>query len=509
MRVARPSGLSDRLPDEARALQACQRTLQRTLTSFGYGLVDTPALEYVELFLAKAGQRPGLRLFTLEQGRRRLCLRPEFTVSVARLFVEKMQGWPRPIRLQYAGPVFRLETPQRGRSRQFTMMGGEMLGGDGPSADAEAIALACVALSRAGVQGYRVSLGHVGIVQELLGRMDLSQRGQQFVLRHLESLRKPHHGRSHVEKLLGSLYGEGAAEAAASAALQGANGAATDTVTALLTAQGGFLGTRSAEEIAERLTAKRQTRRDLQRIRRALDAVEELHRLTGPVQEALPAARAYLAAQGWHSDGLAELEACVALAQAYDLPAEALWLDLGMGRGLHYYTGIVFEIHSLDELEPDAQLCGGGRYDHLLSELGSAQAVPAVGFAIGLERVLDCLPRPAEPPEAQPPADLLVAPVEASDAPYAIAVAQRLRAAGWQAELQVKEGVGLGQSLRLADRRGIPWVVIAGGDERARQAVLLRHLPSRTQQSVSLACLEEALAAASPSGERSEGYGQP
>ncbi|MGC8839776.1 MAG: ATP phosphoribosyltransferase regulatory subunit, partial [Anaerolineae bacterium] len=423
MKAERPPGLDDRLPGEVRTLRLCRERLQRAMTSFGYQEVDPPVLEYVDLFLAKAGPAPGVRLYTLEQGGRRLCLRPEFTASIGRLFVEHLQEWPKPVRLQFAGPVFRLETPQRGRSRQFTLVGAELLGAEGPSADAEVLALACIALEGAGVRQYRVEVGHVGLVQALLQGVGLSPKGQQFVLRHMESLRKPHLGRAHVDRLLEALYpqeaGGGMPEASPAD-----NGALSDALARSLVAQGGFLGSRTAGEIAERLVERRRVARERDRIRQALDLVEALGRLAGPALEALPRLKERL--QGWDAAlrTLSDLETTLDLLGAYGIPQDRVHLDLGMGRGVRYYTGLVFEVHAPGPSRADSQLCGGGRYDDLLRELGSRQAVPAAGFACGLERVAMAVEGAAMPSLAP---NILVIPAEADDAPYAIQVAQALR----------------------------------------------------------------------------------
>ncbi len=424
MRAERPPGLNDHLPAQARALRLCQERLQRVMASFGYREVDTPVLEYVDLFLAKAGPAPGMRLYTLEQGGRRLCLRPEFTASIGRLFVEHLQDWPKPVRLQFAGPVFRLETPQRGRSRQFTLVGAELLGAEGPSADAEVLALACLALEEAGVREYRVEVGHVGLIQGLLQGLGLSPKGQQFVLRHMESLRKPHLGRTHVERLLDLLYPQAGSHTSAEIPEGLDNGALRDALARTLISQGGFLGSRTPKEVASRLVEKRRVARERDRIRAALDLVEDLGRLAGPAPEALPRLRERLQDQDAALDTLSDLQATLHLLGAYGIRQDQVHLDLGMGRGVRYYTGLVFEVHAPGPPRADSQLCGGGRYDDLLRELGSRQAVPAAGFAFGLERVAALQEEAAGPPPAP---DILVIPVEADDTPYAIQVAQALR----------------------------------------------------------------------------------
>ena len=68
------------------------------------------------------------------------------------------------------------------------------------------------------------------------------------------------------------------------------------------------------------------------------------------------------------------------------LDPAGVWLRPRMGRGIHYYTGFVFEIHDSSG-STESQLCGGGRYDDLVESVGGTDPVPAVGFSLGLERV--------------------------------------------------------------------------------------------------------------------------
>jgi histidyl-tRNA synthetase len=505
MKITSPTGLNDLLPGQAEALQACQQEVQECLRSFGYQTVETPALEFLDLFLAKAGQLPGVRLFTLDQGGRRLCLRPEFTASLGRLFVEKMQQWPQPIRLQVSGPVFRLESPQRGRSRQFTMAGVELIGAGGALADAETIAVAGAALRAISDRPYRIIVGHVGLVRDILENLNLSPRGAQFVLRHMESLRKPSQGRDHVNRTIDRLYPPtGEEEPPSEEPPNPRSGHVTDAVSDMLSSQDGFLGSRTADEIARRLADKLQTSSERDGIHSALDAIEALHSLAGPAKTALRKARAYLQERGWSDTSLASLEATLDLVAAHGIPEESLWLDLGMGRGLHYYTGMVFEIHRIDEQRGDSQLCGGGRYDNLLQDLGSRQEVPAVGFALGLERALDWrIDGMADEKDQTREADVLVAPVEPDDTIYAISAAQRLRQeTGLRVELQLKEALSLGQCLSQADRRGIPVVVIVGATERQGNQAILRHMASRAQESIALDGLAGAVVQAVNNEER-------
>src|SRR5215831_3502340 len=144
--IGRPPGFYDRIAPEAAEAAAVTSELQRTMSRFGYMLVETPLVEHADLFLTKSGDEAINRLFSFELYGRQLCLRPEFTASAARLYVERFQHEPKPIRWQVDGPVFRYESPQRSHSRQFTMLGVELIGPSGLAGDAETMGLAAQGL---------------------------------------------------------------------------------------------------------------------------------------------------------------------------------------------------------------------------------------------------------------------------------------------------------------------------------------------------------------------------
>src|SRR5207244_6228606 len=93
-----------------------------------------------------------------------------------------------PLRLHYAGPSFRYERPSRGRSRQFTQVGIELIGGAGPAADAEVLHLACAGLESVGIKRYRLVIGHLGAALQLLSQLGMSDHAQGLVLDQMEPI---------------------------------------------------------------------------------------------------------------------------------------------------------------------------------------------------------------------------------------------------------------------------------------------------------------------------------
>ncbi len=165
-------------------------------------------------------------------------------------------------------------------------------------------------------------------------------------------------------------------------------------------------------------------------------------------------------------------------------------VDAGIVRGLDYYTRTVFEIH-YPALGARSALCGGGRYDHLLRDLGGPD-LGAVGFAIGFTPTLIVLEELGLTGELD--GDVCEAYVVAADAPgrrAALAIAEELRAAGIGAEFDL-EDKGMKAQMRAASQPGRSLAVLVGEDELARGAVTLKDLEQRQQREVPRAELVSA-----------------
>ena len=139
-------------------------------------------------------------------------------------------------------------------------------------------------------------------------------------------------------------------------------------------------------------------------------------------------------------------------------------------RGLDYYSHTAFEITS-SQLGAQATVCGGGRYDGLVEQLGGS-ATAAVGWALGMERLVLLLAQAAAVPPA--PDLYLVNRGEAASA-QALVLARNLRRAGFAVELDAS-GSAFGKQFRRADRSGAPWAVVLGDGELERGVLQLKPL---------------------------------
>jgi len=323
-----PRGTRDLLPDEVAVKRQMEDKAGKLFRSYGYEEVITPTVEFLEVVETGTGGsiREELFLFMDREGGI-LSLRPEMTVSIARLAATHLQDAGFPQRLFYMTNVFRHVQPHLAQYREFWQTGIELLGAPGVYADAEVISIAINTLQAIGLDNFKVSLNHIGIVNGLLDAAGLNPEEKETMRRLIE------------EKDLVEL----------SALLEQASidEALKEALASLPVLHGGL-------EVLQRLP-------QLERNATAAQAAQDLIKVYDLLK----------------ISGL----------------SDHVVVDMGVLRGLDYYTGMVFEGYS-----PDLGygLLGGGRYDNLMGKFGFP--LPATGFAMGLDRLALVLKqREAEP----------------------------------------------------------------------------------------------------------------
>src|SRR5581483_5912988 len=193
-RIERLRGMHDLLPEGFQQQQQIIERLRGLFSQAGYAPVDVPVLERSDLFLSSFRQELWQSLYTFHLHKRDHCLGPEYTDSICRLYLDQYQKQPLPLRFQYAGPVFRYETPGRGRYRQHTQLGVELFGGQQVYADAEILQLACATLHELGVGGYRLELGHIGVAGSFIKRLQLDEQAAHLLLGLMEQVSRSEEG---------------------------------------------------------------------------------------------------------------------------------------------------------------------------------------------------------------------------------------------------------------------------------------------------------------------------
>ena len=473
------AGTHDLLGNEIAVRFTVQRRLQDLLFSHGYAPIDVPVLEQTDLYLRKLGSQVASRMFNLtDQRGARLSMRPEFTGSVIRTYLNYKDNLTCPVRWQYCGPVFRDHEQYAGEPRQFTQLGVELIGTASPRADAELLALACRGSQALGLSSLRLVIGHAGLVPRLLEGMQISERARLYLGAHLELARDGADGLDRLRQGLQEVLVLPAEQLAERPTPR--NGLATEEASNLA---GWFLregtsrhtGRRTPEEIVRRFRDKLEGADDPKHLERALALAADLAKVTAPPEEALQRGREIAQRYGLDPGPLEELRDALDLLAAYDLQGVVVEVDLGLTRALGYYTGLVFELvtggHS-------TAVCGGGRYDGLIRALGGGQDAPALGFAYTLERLMDALPAQSDASDGA--AKVLVLPAEDAAFPHAVRYADALRAKGEIAVVDTHSGTGEDARSR-AETLGYTRMVVARTDgvEAIDLMVRAAHAPDR------------------------------
>lgn len=349
----------------------------------GYARAEPPILQPAEPFLDLSGEDIRRRMYlTSDPDGRELCLRPDLTIPVARDYLASAAAGSAAA-FCYLGPVFR---HREDAPNEFLQAGIESFGRrDSAAADAEVLALALETTAHYGLAAPEIRLGDVGLFAALLGAIDLPAAWKRRLVKDFNRAET-------LDEDLDRLVLDAAAHpeyqgvlaALAGADRQGARALVADLLSiAGITAVGG----RSVAEIAERFLDQAALGNGSRLPQEARELIRRFLGVTGEPDEAAATLRRLAA------DAAIDMEAAIDLFETRAGFLAARGLDVGAirfstryGRSLDYYTGLVFELH--DPGRPgEPHLVAGGRYDGMLSRLGSPAPIPAVGFAAWIERL--------------------------------------------------------------------------------------------------------------------------
>jgi histidyl-tRNA synthetase len=437
------------LPREQIAFQRMLDAIRSTFERFGFLPVETPVMELSDVLLTKSGGETERQVYFVQStgalgkseggqgsGLPELALRFDLTVPLARYVAEHEHELAFPFRRYQMQRVYRGERAQRGRFREFYQCDIDVVGKDSLSIryDAEIPAVIAAVFEQLAIGDFTIQLNHRKLLRGWFEGLGIGEGERQIaVLRELDKLDK---------------RGE-------------------DAVRATLVGESFNL----ADDVAERLLAFSRIRaRGHDAAQSALDALGE----GTPLFE----------------EGRQELRQVFAQLRALGVADTRYALNLSIARGLDYYTGIVYET-TLDAHPQIGSICSGGRYDNLASHYTKSK-LPGVGISIGLTRLFFQLREAGIVAAADSSVDVLVALMDEAGLASALALSQQLRAAGLNVETQL-DARKLARQMQYADRSGIRFVAMRGGDEAARGVVAVKDLRRGEQFEVAEAGFAAAL----------------
>jgi ATP phosphoribosyltransferase regulatory subunit len=350
----------------------------------GYRFVAPAILQPAEPFLDLSGEDIRRRMYlTTDRDGRELCLRPDLTIPVSRDYLgSALAGVPQGF--CYLGPVFR----NRGAaSPEFLQAGIESFGRpDKAAADAEMLALGLEAVTHYGVPAPTIRVGDVALFAALVDALDLAPAWKRRLVKDFN--RKSSLAHDLDELSLTSAAPRPEYQGVLSALAGSDPKAARALVADLLSIAGiSAVGGRSVGEIAERFLeqAALGAGNTLPSETRAL--IEKFLSINGDPDEAAGELRT-LAADSKIALGpaLDLFESRTGFLAARGVDLSRIQFSTAFGRGFDYYTGFVFELHD-PAGRASGPLIAGGRYDGLLTRLGAKSPIPAVGFAVWVERL--------------------------------------------------------------------------------------------------------------------------
>jgi len=420
------------LPRDQIAFQRMLDTIRLTFERFGFLPVETPVMELSEVLLTKSGGETERQVYFVQStgalaksadeagsdALPELALRFDLTVPLARYVAEHEHDLAFPFRRYQMQRVYRGERAQRGRFREFYQCDIDVVGKDVLSIrhDAEIPAVISAVFEALAIGDFTIQFNHRKLLRGYFEGLGIEGEQQVAVLREIDKLDK--RGQDAVRS---TLAGEG-------------HGLAVDVI--------------------DKLMAFSQVRS--QGHAHALECLDALETGTSLFEE-----------------GREELREVLQRLRAMGVPESRYALNLSIARGLDYYTGLVYET-TLDAHPQIGSICSGGRYDNLASHYTKSK-LPGVGISIGLTRLFWQLREAGVIETAESSVDVLLTLLDDDALDHALALSQQLRAAGLNVETQL-ETRKLAKQLQYADRAGIRFVVIRGGDETAKGVVAVKDL---------------------------------
>ena len=450
MKPSIPKGTRDFGQEEMAARNYIFDTIRSVYRTYGYVQIETPAMENLSTLLGKYGDEGDKLLFrilnsgdafsgvdfeecrnedgTLNSNRvsMKVCekgLRYDLTVPFARYVVQHQNEIAFPFRRFQIQPVWRADRPQKGRYREFYQCDADVIGSKSQLNELELVQIVDRVFTKFGI--------NVAI-------------------------------KINNRKVLTGL-----------AEIAGFPDKVTDITVAI----------DKLDKIG--LEAVEAEMRESGRTDQAVAVIEPVLLLEGTTAEKIETMRGLM--QGKSASGIVSETGLLGLDELTELfgfidaagVGQKVEMDLSLARGLNYYTGAIFEVKALDYAI--GSICGGGRYDNLTGIFG-LPGMSGVGISFGADRIYDVLKGLDKfPKDITGSATVLFANMDSEALAYIIPVVKSLREAGVSCEIYPDKSK-LKKQFDYADKKGIPFVSINGGDEAASGNVNLKNLSSGEQK---------------------------
>jgi len=420
------------LPQEQLQFNALLELVRRNFERYGFLPIETPSAERIEVLTSKGGAEKEIYALSRlaadedDEAAAKGALRFDLTVPLARYVAMRERELAFPFRRYQIQRVWRGENPQvkRGRFREFYQCDIDVIGRETLSylAEAEIPSVIYSVFREMGIGAFRIRINNRKVLKGILQHFAVGEDSAAAVLRALDKIEK-----------------EGEAAVLAELERNGISAAA-------------------AGELYKIIATRRQT------------------------NEALALLKDLAYSNETYVQGVGELGKIVEAIRQFGVPDEAFAIDLGVVRGLDYYTGTIYETTLLEH--PDiGSICSGGRYDDLASYFTNTR-LPGVGISIGLSRLFARLKEAnLLQPLARTPAEVLVTTLDPASLERYLRIAAELRSQDVNTEVYL-ERAKIGKQFEYANRKGFRVAITAGLDEFARGTVKVKDLARQSESDV-------------------------
>lgn len=417
MALRTPIGTRDFLPEEMIVREYVIGAIRRVFEEYGYDPMETPVIEFGEVLKGKYGEEERLIYEFKDRGGRDLALRYDLTVPLSRVMASNPH-LPKPFKRYQISRVWRYDNPQKGRYREFWQCDVDIVGSKSMLADAELIMLAVDVFSTLGFKDFRIRINNRKILDAMCDFAGINENRRIEVLRNLDK----------ADKIGVEGFARNMKE----------SGFPSDSIQKIL----------------------------------------ELVRIEGNPSQVLDSVAENVRGYASGAEGVEELRELIGILADLGVDEKTYAVDLGLSRGLDYYTGPIYEIVVT---EPKiGSLSGGGRYDDLIGSLGGV-SVEATGISFGLERIIDVMKELKMVSLPRTKTMVLVSAVDDKTSLQALKIAQELRRSGLHVRTDLIGERKIARQLKYADSLGIPYVVIVGPAELGRGVLKLRSMEKREE----------------------------
>lgn len=421
-----PAGFMELLPGDQIQFNKMLEIIGGVYERFGFTPLDTPAMEHLEVLLAKSGGETDKQVYRIvKKGKsnNEYCLHTDLTIPLARYVAMNQNDLTFPFKRYQMQKVWRGERPQRGRFREFYQCDIDVVGTSNPIVDAEIPSVIYSVFKELGFDRFTIRINNRKVLNGFLASLNLLEQSKD-VLSAIDKLEKL--GKETVES-----------------ELQACN-IPPDKIDKIFQ----FVAIKGAtEEIISQLEA--------------LGIEDEVF-----VQ------------------GLSNLSLVARYMEKLGIPTSNYKIDLSIARGLDYYTGTVYETQ-LDDYPQIGSVCSGGRYDDLAGYYTDTE-LPGVGISIGLTRLFYQFKAAGLIPTGpSTPADAIVIPNDENCIDWAIEVTSALRQSGINTDLYLEQNT-FKKKFKYAVNLKVPFVVIIGEDAVLSQNLILKDMESGIQEAVSV-----------------------